>query len=381
MAREVVFAQLGTVLIVELTLASRRRGRTRLWEWPLFAVMSFFVCFSSQAESTKSAKSTKRIVLPFPTLHRKVSEFGNKPRSLWTYGRFTAWSPVREGVFAAGFPKLLSHTALQKIAPYVVFPTEPLVQIAICETGFPIPGLKEGRDFEIAEDKPAEVLEMLQANCFYVRLRLSAAPKPLWEIKKTEKGDQREAQTARQSEQGTLEEGDEGEEPASASEGRRTDAEARPPRRNAGEWAKRPMLLHFADIARAWKKKGSRPARTWTYGRFFVDSDVQNGLFIAHESGLATRRAVEGLLASAVIFPFGERYDTAIFTTRLRHLDIHRKSVIEIDKSHPARVLEIASAGGLLVRLDLEEEPAIEGLGGSHGAGDFFSPVIRLFSR
>lgn len=319
------------------------------------------------ALTSSPAGSAKGLVLPFSTLHQKTAKFGNRPRNLWTCGEFTAWGRVREGVFAAGFPKLFSYTALQKLAPFSVLPTEPLVQIAICETEFPIPGLKEGRRFEISESEPAEVLEMLQGSCFYARLRLSAAPKPLWKEEKEEAG---------------AEAAGGGVESPSADRGRRR-SQREGARGKAGTVAKEPpMLLHIADIARAYKKQGTRPAQTWTYGRFFVDTDVQNGLFLAHESGLPTRRVVEGLLASAAIFPFGERFDTAIFSSRLRNLPIGKKCVIEIDKEHPARVEEIVPAGGLLVRLDLDYEPVVEGVDAAraHGAKDFFSPVVRLFS-
>jgi hypothetical protein len=269
-------------------------------------------------------------------------------------------------VFAASFPRLLSYTVLQKLAPFSVLPTEPIVQITVCETPFPIPGLREGRRFEITQEAPAEVLEMLQGNCFYARLRLSVAPKALWKSDPEEAG---EAATAKSQDDapatGRPEQGIRGDRHRGKAKG----ASPEPP-----------MTLHFADIGRAWKERGTRPAQTWVYGRFFIDTDVQNGLFIAHEAGLATRRVVEGLLASAAIFPFGERFDTAIFSSHLSRLHVERKAVIEIDKEHPALVREIVPAGGLLVRLDLESEPEVEGPGGSHGAKDFFSPVVRLFS-
>lgn len=333
------------------------RGLPRAWL--LCAVLNFLVLTGCPA------KSVQELVLPFSTLHRKTAKLGNRPRNLWTCGEFTAWSPVRERVFAAGFPKLVNYTILQKLAPFSVLPTEPLVQIAICEADLPIPGLKEGRRFEITETEPAEVLEMLQGSCFYARLRLSAPPKPLW------KGDPEEA--------GAVPAANEGSKGPAAAGGRERGG-GRSPGKGAPGSAEPPMTLHFADIARAYKKRGTRPARTWTYGRFFVDTDAQDGLFIAHESGLPTRRFVEGLLATAAIFPFGERFDTAIFSSRLPRLRIGKKDVIEIDKEHPALVREIVPAGGLLVRLDLEEEPEIEGPGGSHGTRDFFSPVVRLFS-
>lgn len=327
--------------------------------WLVFALLNLPFFFGGAVAAAKGA------VLPFSTLHRKTAKLGNRPRNLWTYGEFTAWSPVQEGVFAAGFPRLLSYTVLQKLAPFSVLPTEPIVQIAVCETKFPILGLREGRRFAIAERAPAEVLEMMQGNCFYARLRLSEAPKPLWKSDREEAGAESPADRK----------GD----PASArvERARRGDLH----RQKAGNRSEEaPMLLHFADIARAWKKRGTRPAKTWVYGRFFVDAEAQDGLFIAHEAGLPTRRMFEGLLASAAIYPFGERFDTAIFSSRLRHLRIERKVVMEIDKEHPALVQEIVPAGGLLVRLDLEEEPEVEGPGGAHGVRDFFSPVVRLFS-
>ncbi|WP_178087592.1 hypothetical protein, partial [Methylacidimicrobium cyclopophantes] len=312
--------------------------------WLLFVILNLLLFSGCQA------KSIKGVVLPFSTLHRKTQKLGSKPRHLWTYGEFTAWSPVQEGVFAAAFPKLLSLTVLQKIAPYVVFPTEPIVQIAICEADFPIPGLKQGKRFVITEEEPAEVLEMLQSHCFYARLRLSAPPKLLGKPEEKESG-------------GVKAEAGE-EQGAAAGRGKRAEAEGRNPGEKTTERAsEKPLVLHFSAIARAWKERGTRPSDTWTYGRFFIDAPPQEGLFIGHESGLATRRIIEGLLASAVVFPFGERYDTAIFSSRFRHLQIERKSVIEIDKRHPARVVEIVPAGGLLVRLDLEAEPQVEGPG------------------
>ncbi|WP_018291574.1 hypothetical protein [Verrucomicrobium sp. 3C] len=326
----------------------------------VIALISFWILSGAHAQGAK------KVVLPFSALHRKASQLGNRPRNLWTHGEFTAWSPAREGVFAASFPRLLSYTVLQKLAPFSVLPTEPIVQITICETPFPIPGLREGRRFEITQEAPAEVLEMLQGNCFYARLRLSAAPKALW---KSDKEEAEEA-TAEKSE----------DEPPATGRPERGIRGDRHRGQEEGVSAEPPMTLHFADIARAWKQRGSRPSQTWVYGRFFVDTDVQNGLFTAHEAGLATRRVVEGLLASAAIFPFGERFDTAIFSSHLPGLPIKRKTVIEIDKEHPALAREIVPAGGLLVRLDLKDEPEIEGPGGNHGARDFFSPVVRLFS-
>ncbi|MDD4933929.1 MAG: hypothetical protein PHO89_10775 [Methylacidiphilaceae bacterium] len=328
--------------------------------WLLFAALSLLLLPGAQG------KSIRRVVLPFSVLHREASKLGNRPRNLWTHGEFTAWSPLREGVFAAGFPRLLSYTILQKLAPFSVLPTEPVVQIAICESKFRIPGLREGRRFVITEEAPAEVLEILQGNCFYARLRLSAAPKTLWKSDQEEPGEAAVAKSA--------------DDPPAAGRRERGIRGDRHRGKAEGVSAAPPMLLHFADIARAWKKRGTRPAQTWVYGRFFVDTDVQNGLFIAHEAGLPTRRVVEGLLASAAIFPFGERFDTAIFSSHLPQLHIEKKGVMEIDKEHPALVREIVPAGGLLVRLDLEDEPVVEGPGGKHGARDFFSPVVRLIS-
>lgn len=336
--------------------------RRMSWARCLFAVVNVALLFGSQARG-----ASKNVELPFSTLHRKALKLGNRPRHLWTYGEFTSWSPVQEGVFAAGFPKLLSYTLLQKIAPYVVFPTEPIVQIAICETEFPLPGLKQGRRFAITKEEPAEVLEMLQSNCFYARLRLSAPPQPLWKENAEKDSDPSTPPAGKEA-------------GFSAERGERGNMGNRHPAKRAPAPPEQPLVLHFADIARAGKQRGRHPSQTWTYGRFFVDSEVENGLFIAHESGLPTRRVVEGLLASAAIFPFGERYDTAIFSSHLRHLRIEKKSVIEIDKSNPACVREIVPAGGLLVRLDLETEPEVEGRGGSHGTRDFFSPVVRLIS-
>ncbi|QSR85726.1 hypothetical protein MacB4_00760 [Methylacidimicrobium sp. B4] len=328
--------------------------------WLLSALLSWAILSGTCAYGAKS------VVLPFADLHRKVAALGTRPRNLWTYGEFTAWGPVREGVFAAGFPRLVSYTVLQKLAPFSVLPTEPIVQIAICETKFPIAGLREGRRFEISREAPAEVLEMLQGNGFYARIRLLGVPRPLW---KSDSKEARAASTAKnRGEVSPAEEADR----ERRGESHRGKAEAV----SAGP----PMLLHFADIARVWTQRGTRPARTWVYGRFFVDTDAQNGLFIAHEAGLPTRRVVEGLLASAAIFPFGERFDTAIFSSHLPGFRPKRKAVIEIEKEHPALVREIVPAGGLLVRLDLEEEPEVESSGGGHGARDFFSPVVRLFS-
>ncbi|CAB4243917.1 conserved protein of unknown function [Methylacidimicrobium sp. AP8] len=319
--------------------------------WLAFALLGWPVLSGAPAHGAQDA------VLPFPELHKKIAKFGNRPRNLWTYGEFTAWGPVREGVFAASFPRLLSYTVLQKISSFSVLPTEPIVQIVICETEFPIPGLQEGRRFAIARDAPAQVLEMLQGRSFYARLRLSAPPEPLWKCNGKEAGAESAAERA---------------EPEESADRRRRPGKAGP--------ANHPILLHFSDIARVWKERGSHPAQTWVYGRFFVDTDAKGGLFIAHEAGLATRRTIEGLLASAAIFPFGERFDTAIFSSHLSGLRIERKAVIEIDKEHPAPVREIVPAGGLLVRLDLEERPKIEPPGGENGAKDFFSPLVRLFS-
>ncbi|VVM07599.1 hypothetical protein [Methylacidimicrobium tartarophylax] len=326
----------------------------------VFALIGFWVL------SVGHAQGAKQVVLPFSALHSKASQLGNRPRNLWTHGEFTAWGPVREGVFAASFPRLLSYTVLQKLAPFSVLPTEPIVQITICETPFPIPELREGRRFEITEEEPAKVLEMLQGNYFYARLRLSAAPKALWKSDPEEAGDA----TAEKSE----------DDPPATEKPERGIRGDRHLEKANGASPEPPTTLHFADIGRVWKERGTRPARTWVYGRFFVDTDVQNGLFTAHEAGLATRRVVEGLLASAAIFPFGERFDTAIFSSHVPGLQMKRKTVIEIDKEHAALVREIVPAGGLLVRLELKEEPEIEGPGGNHGAKDFFSPVVRLFS-
>ncbi len=342
------------------SLRSSRPALAASLAWLVSAFMSWAILSCTHAHGAKS------VVLPFADLHRKAAALGTRPRNLWTYGEFTVWSPVREGVFAAGFPRLVSYTILQKLAPFSVLPTEPIVQIAICESKFPIPGLQEGRRFEISGEAPAEVLEMLQGSCFYARLRLSAAPKPLWK----NDGKRTDAETAKQNgESRPTAEGVERERKGERHRGKTEAGSVEPP-----------MLLHFADIARAWKQRGTRPARTWVYGRFFVDTDAQNGLFIAHEAGLPTRRVVEGLLASAAIFPFGERFDTAIVSSHLPRLQIKRKAVIEVDKKHPALVREIVPAGGLLVRLELEEEPEVEGPGGAHGTRDFFSPVVRLFS-
>ncbi|CAI9085899.1 hypothetical protein A7K73_05455 [Candidatus Methylacidiphilum fumarolicum] len=315
------------------------------------------------SQNTHNSKN----ILPFAELHKKVSILGTKPKNVWTYGVFTAWAPVKDGVFAAGFPKLLSYSFLQKMSAFTVSPTEVIVQMAICETAFAIPGLKEGTRFEITASNPAQVLEMIQAGSFYARLRLSSAPKIL-SIPKAEKLKKKEKQPKSMNGVGSTEEVFE-------------EGEAETVQKNSNNSIEKgPLIVHFSDIGKAFKKRGIHPNDTWTYGRFSVDSPYKDGLFIAHEAGLATRRIIEGVISAGIIFPFGERYDSAIFSSRLPHLKIDKKDIIEITKDHPAEVKEIVRAGGLIVRIELADPPKVEKEGSSDGAKDFFAPLIRIFS-
>ncbi|ACD83371.1 hypothetical protein [Candidatus Methylacidiphilum infernorum] len=299
------------------------------------------------------------VVIPFSELHKKLSALGTKPRNVWTYGKFTAWEEVQDGVFAASFPKLLSYGIFQKLSAFTVSPTEVIVQIAVCETDIPIPAIKQGTRFEITRTEPAEVLEMIQSNSFYARLRLSASPLilsiPKAEKVKNKKGKPQEQRTLAHEQQFEESSG-------------------------SGQANDEPLVVHFSDIEKALKKRGPHPQNTWTYGRFSVDSPLQEGLFIAHEAGLATRRIVEGVISAGIIFPFGERYDSAIFISEIPRLKIPKKSVIEISKNQPAAVVEIVQASGLIVRIELDHKPKIEKEGSSDGAKDFFSPLIRAFS-
>lgn|GEM_PF-3462781 len=308
-----------------------------------------------------------KTILPFAELHKKVSILGTKPNNVWTYGEFTAWAAVKDGVFAAGFPKLLSYSFLQKMSSFTVSPTEVIVQMAICETTFAIPGLKEGIRFEITESNPAEVLEMIQAGSFYARLRLSSVPK-LLSIPKAEKLKKKEKQPKSKNGGGFTDE-------MLVEREAETEQEDSNNRREKG-----PLIVHFSDIGKAFKKRGIHPNNTWTYGRFSVDSPYKEGLFIAHEAGLATRRIIEGVITAGIIFPFGERYDNAIFSSSLPHLKIDKKDIIEITKDRPAEVKEIVRAGGLIVRIELAHPPKVEKESSSDGAKDFFAPLIRIFS-
>ncbi|KIE59450.1 hypothetical protein A946_01870 [Methylacidiphilum kamchatkense Kam1] len=336
----------------------------------ILILSSIFLCSLTlfpHPRSLSKQNHHSQTIVPFAELHKKVSILGTKPKNVWTYGKFTAWAPVKDGVFAAGFPKLLSYSFLQKMSSFTVSPTEVIVQMAICETAFDIPGLKEGTRFEIAESNPAEVLEMIQAGSFYARLRLSSVPKIL-SIPKAEKLEKKEKQpTSRKGAGSTDETLEEGEaETGQEESNNRTE--------------KRPLIVHFSDIGKAFKKRGIHPINTWTYGRFSVDSPYKDGLFIAHEAGLATRRIIEGVITAGIIFPFGERYDSAIFSSSLPHLKIDKKDIIEITKDRPAEVKEIVRAGGLIVRIELAHPPKIEKEGASNGAKDFFAPLIRIFS-
>ncbi|QSR88794.1 hypothetical protein IT6_00325 [Methylacidiphilum caldifontis] len=317
-------------------------------------------CFFSLAFGSKSFVKEK--IIAFSELHKKLTQLGTKPHNVWTYGEFTAWGEVKDGVFAASYPKLLSYGFLQKITPFTVSPMEVIVQIAVCEADFPIPAMKEGMRFEITKSEPAEVIEMIQSNCFYARLRLSAPPRIL-SIPKAEKVDKKKAKKETRQQKEAFANGQ--------IEGSNNPEE---------QIADQPLVVHFSDIERALKKRGPHPIETWTYGRFSVDSPLKDGLFIAHEAGLATRRIVEGVISAGIIFPFGERYDSAIFVSDIPNLKIPKKSVIEIPKNHPARVEEIVKAGGLIVRIKLENIPKVEQEGSSDGAKDFFSPLIRVFS-
>lgn len=297
---------------------------------------------ASEAKPGGPTSATKARVMRFVHVPEVWDEQGPRPKNVWIYGRFTARTPVSDGLFLASVNEGINWPDWEENFNLIDNPGNYVFRRVVFQTKTPLPTIRKGTKFSIPKDHPARLVEIDRVDGVITRMVLESPP-----IIESQEGAGRRVSP--------------GSDPA--------------PKASASERPRR--VVYFNQLGSIARQEGVHPENVWTWGNFSARSDLRDGIVTATPAGVESRRVLEWIAGAVLIYPIVEVPSRAILYVH-QPRRIRNGDRIVITPKHPARVKRLFLAGGVLVWLDLDppqsSEPQLQ-LGSVHSAAPTPAPA------